>query len=182
MCESVLPDRPPYTTIIPKVTSLCPPAMTPIVLFVILQNILVPISLVGASEQLPPNVINQPVNGGSTTLQQKCTEYNNADYMRQLQLSFQIGHEHQTVHIGHPLEDDCASVGVTSPPLNNIMTLTTTELATKLTLLCGQHNLAYDLSHQPMKVGPDCYMFYATEFWTINVVKKEMQNNPSIMH
>ena len=43
------------------------------------------------------------------------------------------------------------------------MTLTLTELATKLTLLCGQCNLAYDLTHQPMKVGPDCYMFYATE-------------------
>lgn len=35
-------------------------------------------------------------------------------------------------------------------------------LQTKLTLLCSQFGLAYDLSIPPVKVGPDCYYFYAT--------------------
>ena len=38
-----------------------------------------------------------------------------------------------------------------------------TELATHLTLLCGKQNKAYDLSRQPVKCGPDVYLFYATE-------------------
>ncbi len=36
------------------------------------------------------------------------------------------------------------------------------ELSTKLTLECGKLNLAYSIGIQPVKVGPDCYMFYAT--------------------
>jgi hypothetical protein len=36
------------------------------------------------------------------------------------------------------------------------------DLHNQLILLCGQFGLAYDLSIQPVKVGPDCYYFYAT--------------------
>ena len=42
------------------------------------------------------------------------------------------------------------------------MTSELRDLHNKLILLCGQFDLAYDLSAQPVKVGPDCYYFYAT--------------------
>ena len=40
--------------------------------------------------------------------------------------------------------------------------ITSTELKNKLTMLCSKHNLAYNINELPTKVGPDCYMFYAT--------------------
>ena len=42
------------------------------------------------------------------------------------------------------------------------MTVELKDLHNKLILLCGDFGLAYDLSIQPVKVGPDCYYFYAT--------------------
>ena len=36
------------------------------------------------------------------------------------------------------------------------------ELINNLVVECGSHNLAYSINQQPVKVGPDCYMFYAT--------------------
>jgi hypothetical protein len=38
----------------------------------------------------------------------------------------------------------------------------TTELKETLIVLASKYKLAYDLTHLPIKVGPDCYMFYAT--------------------
>ena len=40
--------------------------------------------------------------------------------------------------------------------------LSTMELKNTLTVLVSKYNLAYDLTQSPIKVGPDCYMFYAT--------------------
>ena len=40
--------------------------------------------------------------------------------------------------------------------------LSITELRDTLTVLVSKFNLSYDLTHNPIKVGPDCYMFYAT--------------------
>ena len=37
------------------------------------------------------------------------------------------------------------------------------ELNNNLVVRCSAHNLAYSMHQQPVKVGPDCYMFYATE-------------------
>lgn len=37
------------------------------------------------------------------------------------------------------------------------------ELNNLLLLKCSKHNLSYSLHQQPIKVGPDCYLFYATE-------------------
>ena len=31
-----------------------------------------------------------------------------------------------------------------------------------LTQLCTSHNLSYNNRETPIKIGPDCYMFYAT--------------------
>ena len=31
-----------------------------------------------------------------------------------------------------------------------------------LTQMCDNYNLTYDNSISPIKIGPDCYMFYAT--------------------
>ena len=39
---------------------------------------------------------------------------------------------------------------------------TPAKLKTTLTMLCSQYNLAYNIDETPVKVGPDCYMFYAT--------------------
>ena len=39
----------------------------------------------------------------------------------------------------------------------------TQELQHKLTLLCSKFNLAYNIQHLPVKIGPDCYLFYATK-------------------
>ena len=36
------------------------------------------------------------------------------------------------------------------------------DLVGRLISKCDEHNLAYDSSVQPVKVGPDCYYFYAT--------------------
>lgn len=36
------------------------------------------------------------------------------------------------------------------------------ELCSRLILECGKLKLAYSIGIQPVKVGPDCYMFYAT--------------------
>jgi|14BtaG_2_1085337.scaffolds.fasta_scaffold11476_2 hypothetical protein len=36
------------------------------------------------------------------------------------------------------------------------------ELKDTLTVMVSKYNLAYDLTQSPVKVGPDCYMFYAT--------------------
>ena len=35
-------------------------------------------------------------------------------------------------------------------------------LRNRLILECSKYNLAFDLSIQPVKLGPDCYYFYAT--------------------
>lgn len=35
-------------------------------------------------------------------------------------------------------------------------------LKNTLTMLCGKHELAYNINELPVKVGPDCYMFYAS--------------------
>ena len=37
-----------------------------------------------------------------------------------------------------------------------------TELKEILIVTASKYNLAYDLSQEPVKVSPDCYMFYAT--------------------
>lgn len=37
------------------------------------------------------------------------------------------------------------------------------ELQTELTLKCGELGLSYGLNQQPVKIGPDVYMFNATE-------------------
>jgi hypothetical protein len=42
------------------------------------------------------------------------------------------------------------------------MTSELKTLSEQLTQLCGQYDLAFARSIQPVKVGPDCYYFYAT--------------------
>ena len=37
------------------------------------------------------------------------------------------------------------------------------ELNNHLVMECSKLNLAYSMHQQPVKVGPDCYLFYATE-------------------
>lgn len=37
-----------------------------------------------------------------------------------------------------------------------------TTLADELVSLCDNVNLVYDNTKLPVKIGPDCYMFYAT--------------------
>ena len=39
----------------------------------------------------------------------------------------------------------------------------TQEIQQTLTLLCSKYNLAYNIQHLPVKIGPDCYLFYATK-------------------
>ena len=36
------------------------------------------------------------------------------------------------------------------------------ELQGRLIAKCSEYNLAYDSAVSPVKVGPDCYYFYAT--------------------
>ena len=36
------------------------------------------------------------------------------------------------------------------------------DLVDKLIPVCGELGLAFDMKTQPIKVGPDCYYFYAT--------------------
>ena len=40
--------------------------------------------------------------------------------------------------------------------------LSITELKDTLTVMVSKYDLSYDLTQSPIKVGPDCYMFYAT--------------------
>ena len=42
------------------------------------------------------------------------------------------------------------------------MTIELKDLHNQLIMLCGRFGLAYNLSVYPVKVGPDCYYFYAT--------------------
>ena len=42
------------------------------------------------------------------------------------------------------------------------MTSELQNLVGRLISKCDEYNLAYDSSVQPVKVGPDCYYFYAT--------------------
>jgi hypothetical protein len=44
------------------------------------------------------------------------------------------------------------------------------DLSTHLTTILGEYGLVFDDSHQPVKVGPDVYMFRATEL--VEVCKK----------
>lgn len=43
------------------------------------------------------------------------------------------------------------------------MQLSITQLKQLLTTMCVDSNLAFDNNNNPVKIGPDCYMFYATE-------------------
>ncbi len=43
------------------------------------------------------------------------------------------------------------------------MQLSINQLNEVLTTMCGDNNLAFDNNNCPIKIGPDCYMFYATE-------------------
>ena len=58
---------------------------------------------------------NQPINGGSSTLVQKCREIaraqDNFDMATVMELSFLIGLEHDTPW-DTDIDEDCASVGV----------------------------------------------------------------------
>ena len=41
--------------------------------------------------------------------------------------------------------------------------ITPTQLKITLTALCTNYNMEYNVDELPVKVGPDCYMFYATQ-------------------
>ena len=51
---------------------------------------------------------------------------------------------------------------MTPEPTLSTASFSITELKDTLTVLVSKYNLAYDLTQTPVKVGPDCYMFYAT--------------------
>ena len=62
----------------------------------------------------PGYLINQPINGGTTTLKEKCEAINYFqtinDFGGIAKISFQIGYEHPTDYLS--IDEACAKVGV----------------------------------------------------------------------
>ncbi len=51
---------------------------------------------------------------------------------------------------------------MTPDSIQSTASFSITELRDTLTVTVSKYNLSYDLTQLPIKVGPDCYMFYAT--------------------
>ena len=62
----------------------------------------------------PGYLINQPINGGTTTLREKCEAINYFERINDFggiaKMSFQIGYEHPTDYLS--IDEACAKVGV----------------------------------------------------------------------
>ena len=62
----------------------------------------------------PGYLINQPINGGTTTLREKCEAINYFDRINDFggiaKISFQIGFEHPTDYLS--IDEACAKVGI----------------------------------------------------------------------